>query len=263
MEKLFEEQPEVNPSAPSEAAAEAVERMDSDAGAEGAGEGQPLKKWAKMFDSPEKLEDAYGHIYRAYHAKCRELQQTTQALDGLVGAFGHGGDAGMTGGQVAGGGFAPQAATGLGKAGFGREGVLLDAVAQAQAEALQARRLGERFVVTSLENQARDFFKSHSELGEGEGAFERFAHEVSTVLGPVDVESLHRMPEALERAFRIVTYPEAVRDAAKREDLRDSEAERFVVEGGGAGSLSVPRNQARETSFRALVQRLKREAGLE
>jgi len=265
MENLLNEQPAESAVAPSESAAQA-DGPDSAQDAGGAGSGQPSgKKWAKLFDSPEKLEDAYGHIYRAYHAKCRELQQTGQALEGMVQLLGQGSGPRRAAPPAPGvfpglpGGFRPGAQpAGPGEAEF----ALLHAVAQAQAEAQHARQMGERFLTTSLENQVRDFFKEHSELGEGEEDFGRFAREVSISLGTVDADALHRLPEAIDRAYRVVNYPEAVRDARRQQEREEKEAERYVVEGGGSGSMSVPRNQARETSFRALVQRLKREAGL-
>jgi len=267
MENLFNEQPENAAPAPSaDVAAVDAEAPDS--------QQEPMqepdaeqeiapRKWAKMFDSPEKLEEAYGHIYRAYHAKCRELAQTQQAMDGITQMMSQntpGSPAAPVPAMLPQQGFAP---------GFApdtqaqpAEMALLAAVMQAQAEAQQARELGEKFIITSLENQARDFFRSHSELGAGEDAFSRFASELSTTLGPVDADSMLKMPESLERAYRIITYPEAMREARAQREQAEQDAERFVVEGGGGGSMSVPRNQARETSFRALVQRLKRESGL-
>ena len=76
-----------------EAASESIAAggaADSDPAPEGAApqDGQPSpRKWANLFDSPEKLEQAYGHIYRAFHAKSRELQETRQALDNLMAAL--------------------------------------------------------------------------------------------------------------------------------------------------------------------------------
>ena len=134
-------------------------------------------------------------------------------------------------------------------------------MAAAQQAAQQARDMGEQFLISSIESQINSFFKDHSELGDGEEAFEAFAGEVAASLGDLDVDALQKLPQALERAYRIINYPDAVRETRLRQEQEEREAERFDVEGAGAGSMSVPRNQARETSFRRLVQRLKSESG--
>ena len=255
------EQPleEIVAGAVDEAAAPAA---DSDVNEEGAEQGQPsAKKWANLFETPEKLEEAYGHIYRAFHAKSRELQQTRQALDNLVQTL-------TQPQQPADAATPPEAAFQQPVWGeqpaspSGASPEILNAVLQAQQAAQEAREMGEQFLFSSLESQVRGFFQNHSELGGGDEDFEKFAQEVAVALGPVDAESLSRLPDALERAYRVIHYPEAVRDARRQQEEEERAAESYVVEGSGAGSMSMPRNQARETSFRRLVQRLKTESGL-
>ena len=81
-------------------------------------------------------------------------------------------------------------------------------------------------------------------------------------LGELDADAFQRLPQALERAYRFISYPDAVREAQRRQEQEERDAGRFEVEGAGAGSMTVPRNQDRDTSFRRLVQRLKSETGL-
>jgi hypothetical protein len=243
-----------------EAASESIAdtaTADSNTDQEGASpEGQPSeKKWANLFDSPEKLEQAYGHIYRAFHAKSRELQETRQALDNLVQSLSQqGAPQGLP--------FAQPMWTEAQAASGGMNPAVMQAVAAAQQTAQEARDLGERFLVSSVESQVNNFFKEHPELGDTEEDFETFADEVAMFLGELDVDALQKVPQAMERSYRIIHYPEAVREARRKQEQEERDAERFEVEGSGAGSMSMPRNQSRETSFRKLVQRLKTESGL-
>lgn len=246
-----------------EAASESIAdtaTADSNTEVEGASsEGQPFaKKWANLFDSPEKLEQAYGHIYRAFHAKSRELQETRQALDNLVQSLSQQGGQGAPQGLP----FAQPAWTEAQSAPGGMNPAVMQAVAAAQQAAQEARDLGERFLVSSVESQVNNFFKEHPELGDTAEDFEAFADEVAMVLGELDVDALQKVPQAMERAYRIIHYPEAMREARRKQEQEERDAERFEVEGSGAGSMSMPRNQSRETSFRKLVQRLKTESGL-
>lgn len=226
----------------------------ADSNQEGAAGGQPsAKKWANLFDSPEKLEEAYGHIYRAFHSKGQELQQTRTALDNLVKSL-------LTGGQAQSAPAAGLPFQGVAPGAPGPE--ILQAIAETQQAAQAARDMGEKFLLGTVENQVSDFFRNHADLGAGESDFERFAEEVSGLLGALDASAIQKLPSALERAYRILTYPEAVRAAREKQEQEERYAGRFVVESAGAGTMSMPRNQAAETSFRRLVQRLKKEAGV-
>lgn len=242
-----------------EAASESIAEpaaADSDPAPDGAADsGQPpARKWANLFDSPEKLEEAYGHIYRAFHAKSRELQDTRQALENLAQALSQQAAPGQ------GAPFAPPAWTEGAQSGVSP--AILQAVEAAREAAQQARDLGERFLLSSVESQINSFFKDRPELGATEQDFEAFADEAAQCLGDLDADALQRLPQALERAYRIVTYPEAVREARMKQEQEEREAGRFEVESAGPGAMSMPRNQARETSFRRLVQRLKSESAL-
>lgn len=263
MDDTMLEQPLEEAAASLDAAAAPADSEQEDAAVD---EAAPVaKKWANLFDTPEKLEEAYSHIYKAFHARSQELQQTRSALEQLAQAVVDG--AGPQAGSApafadAGSGFPVQGSPlPVDAQQPAVDPRLIAAVAESQQAAAQARELGERFLYSALENQVRGFFKEHSELGTSDEALDRFARETAACLGPVDVDALEKLPEALERAFRIVHYPDAVQEARRMQQEEERRAESFAVEGAGAGSMSVPRNQARETSFRKLVQRLKAEQG--
>lgn len=261
MDDTMLEQPLEEAAAALDAAAAPADSEQEDAAVDAAA--PAAKKWANLFDTPEKLEEAYGHIYRAFHARSQELQQTRSALEQLARAVVDGAGPQAPAAADAGPGVAapgPQYPVDAPPAAVDPR--LIQAVAESQQAAAQARELGERFLYSALENQVRGFFKEHPELGTSDEALDRFARETAACLGPVDVDALEKLPEALERAFRIVHYPDAVQEARRMRQEEERLSESFAVEGAGAGSMSVPRNQARETSFRKLVQRLKAEQGL-
>jgi len=47
------------------------------------GETVRARKWANLFETPEKLEEAYRHLYRAYHERSREMGELKAENAGL------------------------------------------------------------------------------------------------------------------------------------------------------------------------------------